>query len=109
MTTTTPRIFGQSKPVAGIETVLLTVGPSNTAQLNLFVANQGASIDRFSIEIIPNEDSPDPSRFIAYNTPLIGNGVFSVAGIGLSGGDTVVVSTANGNCSITGTGLQFTA
>ena len=108
MTTTIPRIFGQTKPVAGIETTLLTIAPTSTAQLNLFVANQSANIDQFSIEIIPYEDSPDPSRFIAYNTPLIANGVFAVAGIGLSSGDTVVVSTVNGNCSITGTGLEFT-
>ena len=106
--TTIPRIFGQTKPVAGIDTNLLTVNLSSTAQLNLFVANQSTSIDRFSIEVIPYEDSPDPARFIAYNTPLLGNGVFSVAGIGLSGGDSVVVSTQGGNCSITGTGLEFT-
>ena len=106
--TTTPRIFGQSKPVAGIETNLLTVAPGTTAQMNMFVANQGAGIDTFSIELIPYQDSPDPARFIAYNTPLIGNGVFSISGISLSAGDTVVVSTGAGNCSITATGLEFT-
>jgi hypothetical protein len=107
MTTTTPKIFGQVKPVALINTTLLTIAPTATAQLNIFVANQSDSIDRFSIEIIPNGDSPDASRYVAYNTPVIGNGVFAMAGIGLSGGDTVQVLTANGNCSITGTGLQF--
>lgn len=107
MSTTTPRIFGQTKPVAGISTVLLTVGPTYTAQLNIYVSNHSSDPDYFSIEIIPYEDSPDPSRFIAYGTPLLGNGVFAVAGIGLSSGDTVVVSTAMGECSFTGTGLQF--
>lgn len=109
MTTTTPRIFGQAKPVAQIQTVLLTIANNATAQLNLFVANQGASIDRFTVEIIPSGDSPDLSRYVAYDTPLLGNGVFAMAGIGLSSGDQVVVSTQQGNCSITGTGLQFTA
>lgn len=104
---TTPRIFGQSKPVADIETNLLTVSTGATAQLNLFVANQSSSIDTFSIQLVPNGDSPDESRFIAYDTPLIGNGVFSVSGISLSSGDQVIVKTNGGNCSITATGLQF--
>jgi len=106
--TTTPRIFGQSKPVASIETNLLTVGPGSTAQLNVFVANQSPSIDTFSIQLVPSGDSPDLSRYIAYNTPLIGNGVFSVSGISLGSGDAVLVKTGGGNCSITATGLQFT-
>jgi len=106
--TTTPKIFGQAKPVAGIQTQLLAVPANSTAQLNLFVANQGAAIDFFSIEIVPYGYSQDPSRFVAYNTPLIANGVFAMAGIGLSEYDTVLVSTQNGNCSITGTGLAFT-
>ena len=107
--TTTPRIFGQAKPVADIETNLLTVAGGKTAQLNMFVANQGANIDTFSIQLIPNGDSPDLARYIAFNTPLIANGVFSVSGISLNSGDAVLVSTGNGNCSITATGLEFTA
>lgn len=106
--TTTPKIFGQSKPVAGIETNLLTVSGGTTAQLNMFVANQGSTIDTFSIQLIPNGLSPDLARYIAFNTPLIGNGVFSVSGISLSQGDQVQVTTGNGNCSITATGLEFT-
>ena len=109
MTTTTPQIFGQAKPVANIPTVLMTVANATQAQINLFVCNQGAALDTFSIELIPSGDSPDLSRYIAYNTPILANGVFSVAGVSLNTGDQVVVSTQNGNCSITGTGLQFTA
>jgi hypothetical protein len=108
MTTTTPQIFGQAKPVALIQTNLLTVPNATQAQVSLFVCNQGATIDQFSIELIPSGDSPDPSRFIAYNTPILANGVFAVAGVALNSGDTVVVSTNNGNCSITATGIAIT-
>lgn len=108
MTTTTPRIFGQAKPVATIQTNLLTVGNNAQAQVSLFVCNQDAAIDQFSIELLPSGDSPDPSRYIAFNTPILGNGVFAVAGVSLSSGDSIVVSTVNGNCSITATGLQIT-
>jgi hypothetical protein len=107
MTTTTPQIFGQAKPVALVETTLLTVSGTAQAQLSLFVCNQGATIDNFSIELIPSGDSPDPSRFIAYHTPILANGVFAVAGVSLNSGDSVVVSTVNGNCSITATGLAI--
>ena len=105
MASTTPKIFGQAKPVAGIETNLLTVANNQQAQLSMFVCNQGATLDAFSIELIPNGDSPDPSRFIAYNTPILANGVFAVAGVALNSGDAVIVTTQNGNCSITATGL----
>ena len=108
MTTTTPRIFGQALPVPLIPTNLLTVANDAQAQISLFVCNQGVTIDQFSIELLPSGDSPDPSRFIAFNTPILGNGVFAVAGVSLNSGDSVVVSTVNGNCSITATGLQIT-
>ncbi len=109
MTTTTPRIFGQVKPVANIETTLLTVAYTSQAQMSIFIANQSSTIDRFSIEILPFNTSPDFSRYIAYNTPLIGNGVFALSGIALNSGDQIVVSTANGDCSFTATGLEFSA
>ena len=109
MTTTTPKIFGQAKPVANVETTLLTTAYTSQAQLSIFVANQSDAIDRFSIEIIPFDTSPDLSRFIAYNTPLLGNGIFAVSSVALNGGDQVIVSTANGDCSFTATGLQFDA
>jgi len=107
MSTTTPRIFGQAKPVAEIQTTLITVANNAQAQVSLFVCNQGDSIDRFSIELIPSGDSPNPSQFIAYNTPILGNGVFAVAGVSLNSGDSIQVLTQNGNCSITATGIQI--
>lgn len=109
MTTTTPKIFGQVKPVANIETTLLTVAYTSQAQMSIFIANQSAVIDRFSIEILPYNTSPDLSRYIAYNTPLLGNGVFAISSVALNSGDQIVVSTANGDCSFTATGLEFSA
>ena len=109
MTTTTPRIFGQALPVANVPTNLLTIAGSSQAQLSLFVCNQGASYDYFSIELLPSGDSPDPSRYIAFNTPILANGVFAVAGVSLNSGDSVIVSTVNGHCSITATGMSITS
>lgn len=109
MTTTTPKIFGQSKPVANIETTLLTVAYDAQAQMSIFVSNQSDTIDRFSIELLPFDTSPDYSRYIAYNTPLLGNAIFAFSGVALNGGDMVIVSTQNGDCSFTATGLQFNA
>jgi hypothetical protein len=106
MTTTTPQIFGQAKPVANIQTNLLTVANDKQAQISLFVCNQGSVADSFSIELLPSGDSPDPSRYIAYNTPILANGVFAVAGVALNSGDSVLVSTTQGNCSITATGFS---
>ena len=107
MSTTTPRIFGQAKPVAEIQTTLITVANNAQAQVSLFVCNQGDSIDRFSIELIPSGDSPDPSRYIAYLTPILGNAVFAVAGVSMSSGDSIVVVSTNGNCSFTATGFEL--
>jgi hypothetical protein len=107
MTTTTPKIFGQAKPVMMIPTNLVTVGNTNQAQINIFVCNQNPAIDYFSIELLPNGDSDDPSRYIAYNTPILGNGVFAMSGISLNSGDSIVVQTVNGGCSITATGVQI--
>ena len=108
MTTTTPQIFGQALPVALVQTNLLTVPSGAQAQINMFVCNQGAVYDYFSIELIPSGDNPDPSRFVAFNTPILPHGVFSMAGISLNSGDVVVVSTANGQCSFTATGMGIT-
>jgi len=108
MTTTTPQIFGQALPVALVQTNLLTVPNGEQAQINMFVCNQSSSYDYFSIELIPSGDNPDPARFVAFNTPVLPNGVFSMAGISLNSGDAVVVSTTQGNCSFTATGMGIT-
>lgn len=105
---TVPRIFGQAKPILEVSTNLLTVNIDSTAQVNLFVANQAPATDYFSIELIPLGGNDDLARWIAYETPITGNGVFSVAGISLNGGDRVVIKTMNGTSSFTATGLEFT-
>jgi hypothetical protein len=108
MATTTPKIFGQAKPAAVVRTVLMTVAAGATAQVNIIVSNHAAYIERFSIEIIPSGTSQDGSRFVASHTPIIANGIFSLAGINLNSGDTVVVSNSTGEMSFTATGLEFT-
>lgn len=107
MPSTTPRILGQNKPDALVNTNLFTVTAGKQAQFSLFVCNQGAAIDRFTIALIPAGEAELPSSYIAYNTPLIGNGVFAASGIYLNGNDQVKVTSQLGQVSFTATGIEI--
>ena len=107
MSTQTSMIFGQNKPDAGIQTNLFTVSSLHQAQVSIFVANQGEEYDRFTIALVPNSVSVQPENYLAYNTPLIGNGVIAFSGIYINEGDQVLVSSTEGNCSFTATGMDF--
>ena len=107
MTTQTPRIFGQNKPDAEINTNLFTVSTSHQAQISIFVANQSGDYDRFTIALVPYNQSQQPENYLAYATPLSANGVLAFSGIYLNDGDAVYVSSLLGNCSFTATGLDF--
>lgn len=105
--TQTPKIFGQNKPDANIDTNLFTVSGSNQAQISIFVANQSNDWERFSIALVPNNQSEQPENFLAYNTLLSANGVLAFSGIYLNSGDKVQVYSLGGNCSFTATGIDF--
>ena len=108
MTTTTPSILGQSFPDMGVDTTLFTVASGQQVQFSLFVCNQNPDMDYFTIALVKSggQTNPElPSTYIAYATPLIGNGVFSASGLYLNSGDQVRVMSANGGCSFTATGL----
>lgn len=105
MPLTTPRILGQNKPDAGVDTNLFTVPAGKQVQFSLFVCNQGSEIDRFTIALIPAGEAEIPSQYIAYDTPLIGNGVFAASGLYMNGNDQVKVMSMNGNFSFTATGM----
>lgn len=103
----TLKIFGQNKPDAGFNTNLFTVTINNQAQVSIFVANQSTAYDRFTIALIPDEQSEQPENYIAYNTYLYPNGVIAFSGLYFNSGDKVQVSSENGNCSFTATGIEF--
>ncbi len=105
----TPKIFGQQKPDANINTNLFTVTTGHNAQVSIFVANQSEDYDRFTIALIPFSQSQQPENYLAFNTPLSANGVLAFSGIYLNSGDTVFVSTNLGQCSFTATGIDFEA
>lgn len=111
MSTTIPSILGQTRPSANIDTNLFTVGITEQAQFSLFVCNLSPQVDYFTIALVPNGAPILPENagtYIAYNTPLIGNGVFAASGLYLNSGDQVRVTSANGNCSVTATGVVIT-
>lgn len=108
MTVNTPRIFGQIKPTNTEQPSLLyTVQTSTRAQVTIFVCNQESPAEFFRIALIPSGQSFAAARYIAWDTPLTGNGVFSVSGIGMNQGDSVWVKSANGNLSFTATGIEL--
>jgi hypothetical protein len=107
MSYTVPKILGQNKPDAGVDTNLFTVASNHQVQFSLFACNQSAVIDRFTIALIPNGGTETNATYIAYNTPLIGNGMFSAAGLYLNSGDQVKVSSVNGSFSFTATGIDI--
>lgn len=107
MPSQTPKIFGQNKPDAAINTNLFTVTMGNQAQVSIFVANQGADYDRFTVALVPFSQSQQPENYLAYATPLSANGVLAFSGIYLNEGDAVYVSSELGQCSFTATGIDF--
>jgi hypothetical protein len=103
-----PQIFGQELPPANIQTNLVTVAFNDSAQINIFVANQSINFDNFSICVLPFDQSVQPANYIAYNSPIVSGGVVSFAQIFLGSGDRVLVQTQNGTCSFTATGILYT-
>lgn len=108
MTTTAPGILGQNKPSAGVDTNLFTVATGTQVQFNMFICNQAVSQDQFTIALVPSTGIENSSTYIAYNTPVIANGLVSLGGLFLNSGDRVQVLSQNGNISFTATGLVIT-
>jgi hypothetical protein len=108
MTINTPRIFGQIKPTDTDQPNLLyTVQLGTRAQVTIFVCNQENIPEFFRIALIPNGQGFAAARYIAWDTPLIGNAVFSVSGIGMNQGDSIWVKSNSGNLSFTATGIEL--
>lgn len=108
MASTAPKLLGQKKPAANVETNLFTVAGGHQVQFSIFVCNQSAVLDRFTVALIPDGGTLSTANYIAYQTPIIGNGVFSASGLYLGSGDMVEVTSGGGNVSITATGIDIT-
>jgi len=102
-----PKILGQNKPVAHIDTNLFTVATGHQAQISIFIANQSDDFDRFTIALVPANQSEQPENYIAYRSLLVANGVLAFSGLYLNSEDRVQVISENGNCSFTATGIDF--
>lgn len=108
MTVTTPKIFAQLKPSdTSNVTEMYKVPAGKRAQVTVFVCNQANAAEYFRIALVPDGGSPVTARFIAWDTPLIGNGVFSVTGIGLDQGESLWVKSSFANLSFTATGIEM--
>ena len=108
MSLNTPRIFNQLKPTDTEDpTLLYTVITNTRAQVTLFVCNQRSDIEFFRIALVPAGGTLIDARYIAFDTPLAANGMFSATGIGLNQGDSIYVRSNFGQLSFTATGIQL--
>ena len=108
MTITTPRIFGQLLPLnTAAPSILYTAPAGRQAQVTLFVCNQSGSVEYFRIALVQFGQTLINARYIAWDTPITNNGMFSAAGIGLNSGDSIWVKSATGQLSFTATGIEF--
>lgn len=105
----TPKILGQNLPDPAIDTTLFSVGIGNQVQFSVFVANQENVLDYITIALVPSEQLENTSRYIAYDTPLIGNGVLAFSGLFMNSGDRVQVRSQRGTTSFTATGMEYSA
>jgi len=109
MSTNTPKIFGQLKPPGPPNNVnmlpLYFVGNNTRAQVTIFVCNQGATPEFFRIALVRAGDTVKDYTYIAYDSILAPNGVFSVSGIGVDAGDAIYVKSSLGQSSFTATGI----
>ena len=108
MSQTVPSILGQTKPTAGVDTTLFSVGVNYQAQFTVYVANQGSTPDTFTVALVPNGGIEQGASYIAYNTAILANGVVALSGLFLNSGDRVQVASSQGQCSFTATGLTIT-
>ncbi len=114
MTINTPKIFGQAKPPAsgtggGPETALTlyTVPTGKQAQVSIFVCNQMNDVDTFRVAIVQAATALTTARYIAWDTPIVANGVFSLSGIGLNSGERILIRSQFGFLSFTATGVEL--
>jgi hypothetical protein len=108
MTVTTPKIFDQLLPLnTAAPSILYTVPAGRQAQVTLFVCNQSSGVEYFRIALVKFGQTLIDARYIAWDTAITNNGMFSAAGIGLSSGDSIWVKSATGKLSFTATGIEF--
>jgi hypothetical protein len=106
--TQSPRIFHQQYPLADVDTNLMTVDISHSAQLSVFIANHSTSEDTISVALVPySEPNTTPPNYIAYQTRIAGNGVLAFSGLFLASQDQIRVTSGNGTTSFTATGIDI--
>ena len=102
----TPKIFGQAKPPASVDTTLFIVASNTQAQFTIYVCNQTPDMDTINIGLVPFGQNESSASYIAYQTAIIGNSVLSFSGLFLNSGDQVAVFSTNGTTSFVATGLE---
>jgi len=92
MAIATPKVLGQSNPVAATATSLYTVpAATSTVGSSIVVCNRSSTATTFRIAIRPAGATLANQHYIYYDTPLGGNDTF-VATIGITLATTDVVT-----------------
>lgn len=102
-----PQILGQAKPAALTTVTLFTVASANTVEFSIYISNQSNVYDSYSIALVPSGNLQTPATQLSYNTQIAGGSTAAFSGLYLNSGDSVLVSSALGNCGFIATGLDF--
>ena len=103
---TANKILGQSKPGAGVSTVLYTVPGGKEANVNIFAANEGVN-DTIRISLAQAGAVLDPKQYIAYDMNINANGTLNFTGISLAATDVIRVLSTNGTTAFIATGIEI--
>lgn len=106
---TTPKILGQSNPLAGVLTTLYTVpGSTNLVGSSLVVCNRSGTPTSFRIAIRPAGAAISDEMYLHYDTPIGGNDVYiATIGITLEATDVISVQATDATLSFNGFGQEI--
>ncbi len=104
-----PKVLGQSKPSATTLTTLYTVPASRSVvSSTINVCNQSATPTSFRISVAIAGAGDTAAQYLAYDTPIAGNGWIPVTiGITLATTDVVRVYNTLATCSFNIFGIEI--
>lgn len=99
--------MGAVKPAAATNTELVSAPASTIATVTVSVCNQSSSSETVRIAICSGGiGTLAATDYIEYDTTISANSVLERTGIPIYNGQTIVVRSANGDCSFVAYGLE---
>ncbi len=106
----TPKILGQSNPLAATPTDLYTVPSStNTTVSTIFVANRSATATSFRISVADAGAADSNEQYLYYDVSIAGNDTFAATvGLALEATDKIRVYATLATLSFNAFGVEVT-